>query len=346
MVQKNSNGKMNMPGYEQKVDAEKIAARNARILQEQREVQEEMRRISERAAQLEHAKKSVIEKTLPGPDQDKNFKSHLSAYAKGLRTAVKIQLISFAIGSGLYGVSATINEDDIDNAKDYYTAVAQALVKAPYATTHSYGQAIKNAYLFDGFSAEQGSSGTYQAVCGLIAMLIVIGGAVKSTQKSKDEIDADNWQRANYNRRQRDQHAKLVDYVYRNLETLTDYEYIRADDSIFGREPADKGVYAPGYREMYDVLQKYAMTLVPKMAEIDRHYFDNLVSGGLENANWDVANAIIAGHLKSHPEDYNEIIKIIDESTMDPALVKKYGKGKTVSFGAVQAMAQNNAKNK
>ena len=68
---------------------------------------------------------------------------------------------------------------------------------------------------------------------------------------------------------------------------------------------------------------------------------ENLLNGGLENANWDVANAIVAGHLKSHPEDYNEIIKIIDQATLDPALVKKYGKDNVMSFGAASAMMQS-----
>ena len=74
------------------------------------------------------------------------------------------------------------------------------------------------------------------------------------------------------------------------------------------------------------------------MSELDSQYLENLLDGGLETANWDVANAIVAGHLKAHPEDYNEIIKIIDESTMDQELVKKYGHGQVMSWEAAQVM--------
>ncbi len=93
-------------------------------------------------------------------------------------------------------------------------------------------------------------------------------------------------------------------------------------------------------RKILKCYSECGYTLLAKMSEMDRGYIENLLSGGLNNANFETAVAIIEGHLKSHPNDYAEIISIIDEATLPPEIVKKYGKGKTVSFGA--AMAMNN----
>jgi len=96
--------------------------------------------------------------------------------------------------------------------------------------------------------------------------------------------------------------------------------------------------YGVNVEHMIYSFKDYAAKLVSKMSEMDRGYLENLLKGGLENVNWDVANAIVAGHLKAHPEDYNEIIKIIDESTMEPKLVKKYGKSGIILPAAAQTM--------
>ena len=80
--------------------------------------------------------------------------------------------------------------------------------------------------------------------------------------------------------------------------------------------------------------------MVESLSAMDRGYFDNLAAGGLDKAKYETCVAIIAGYLKSHPKEYNNVIAIIDEATLPEWIKKKYGKGKTISFGAAQAFAQ------
>ncbi|MDE6478388.1 MAG: hypothetical protein K2L94_04035, partial [Alphaproteobacteria bacterium] len=175
----------------------------------------------------------------------------------------------------------------------------------------SYGQAVKNAYLFDDF-IHGNPGGTWQAIAGLIAILVTLELARRKTKDKFDDIPSV--------KREKDARNKYIHDIYSQLEMLKDYG-VRTDDVISS-------------------LRGYAVKLVTKMSEMDRGYLQNLLNGGLENANWDVANAIVAGHLKSHPDDYNEIIKIIDAATMDPAIVKKYGRDGIMSWGAARAMMQ------
>ncbi len=86
------------------------------------------------------------------------------------------------------------------------------------------------------------------------------------------------------------------------------------------------------------VHQQCGELIISKLSAQDRGYIENLLSGGLNNANFETAVAIIEGHLKSHPDDYAEIISIIDEATLPRDIVEKYGAGKTVSFVAAHAM--------
>ncbi len=78
--------------------------------------------------------------------------------------------------------------------------------------------------------------------------------------------------------------------------------------------------------------------IISRLSELDRGYLENLLSGGLENVNYETAAAIIAGHLKAHPKDYAMITKVIQEATLPREIVKQYGDGKTASFAVAQAM--------
>lgn len=80
--------------------------------------------------------------------------------------------------------------------------------------------------------------------------------------------------------------------------------------------------------------------MLESLSAMDRGYFDNLAAGGLDKAKYETCVAIIAGYLKSHPKEYNKVITIIDEATLPEWIKKKYGKGKTISFGAAQALVQ------
>ena len=81
--------------------------------------------------------------------------------------------------------------------------------------------------------------------------------------------------------------------------------------------------------------------MLASLSKVDRGYFDNLAAGGLEKADYETCVAIVSGYLKAHPKEYNKVIAIIDEATLPPEIVKKYGRGNTVSFAAAQAMDFN-----
>ena len=97
----------------------------------------------------------------------------------------------------------------------------------------------------------------------------------------------------------------------------------------------DHGVDMP---QLIEDLTPSIKKILKSLSKIDRGYFDNLAAGGLDKADYETCVAIISGYLKAHPKEYNKIIAIIDEATLPPEIVKKYGKGKTVSFAAAQAM--------
>lgn len=80
--------------------------------------------------------------------------------------------------------------------------------------------------------------------------------------------------------------------------------------------------------------------IISSLSKLDRGYFDNLARGGLNKADYETCIAIVEGYLKSHPKEYEEIIKVIDEAVLPESIKKKYGKGKVVSFGGAQALSQ------
>jgi len=83
-----------------------------------------------------------------------------------------------------------------------------------------------------------------------------------------------------------------------------------------------------------------ATKMLESFSAIDRKYFDHLANGGFDKANYETCVAIISGYLKSHPKEYEEVIKIVDEAVLPEWIKKKYGKGKTLSFGAAKALSE------
>ncbi|MCQ2562502.1 MAG: hypothetical protein MJ158_02725, partial [Alphaproteobacteria bacterium] len=163
----------------------------------------------------------------------------------------------------------------------------------------SFGQAVKNAYLLDDW--RHGKGGVMQGICGLVSVLIAIGvGAdwASSTTKTNEEK------------------SNKAKYLLKELEQLKDY-----------------GVDTP---KLVKDLTPSIKKILEAFSEIDRGFFDNLLAGGLDKANYETCVAIISGYLKSHPKEYNKVVEIIDEATLPEEIKKKYGKGKTISFAAAQ----------
>lgn len=165
-----------------------------------------------------------------------------------------------------------------------------------YGDNMSYSQAIKNAYLLDDW--RNGNGGVFQGVCGLLSMVAALGLASSAgAGKAKSNFIKSR-------------------SIMLQLDELKQYG-IDANKLIKDLDPSVK-------------------KLISEMSEKDRGYFDNLISGGLDNADYETCNAIVSGYLKSHPKEYNEIIKVIDTASLPEELKKKYGK--MISFTAAQEM--------
>ena len=213
------------------------------------------------------------------------------------------QMALFLLGSFAWLTSHHHQGSQDDDV--FYTAADQEVADLSWeAPTYwiygdlSYKQAVKNAYLWDDF--RNGKGGLFQGVCGLLSILIAIGIGAKGL-KDTFKTNLEN--------------AK-IDFA--QLEQLKDF-----------------GIDA---KRLINEMEPFIAKLVSKMSEIDRGYFDNLLAGGLDKADYQTCIDIVAGHLKSNPEDYNKLVKIIDENTLPEKIRKKYGK--TISFGAAAAMRQ------
>lgn len=73
--------------------------------------------------------------------------------------------------------------------------------------------------------------------------------------------------------------------------------------------------------------------IISKMAESERIYFDMLMNGEIDVQNnksfYDMAVAIMEGHLKKHPEEFAQILQKFDERTIPQSLMNKYGNGRS-----------------
>lgn len=169
----------------------------------------------------------------------------------------------------------------------------------------SYTQAIKNAYAFEDLRNNKG--GTFQAICGLMSVLLALGYGIAGTRKKTKEHKL--WERSK--------------------EKLHLIEELK--------------IYGINANKLLTELSDINLQILEKMSEMDRDYLNNLLSGGLSGANSDIVNAIISGALRSHPEDYDKILQVIDNNTIPFEIMKKYG-DKTVSFYMASVMAEKKEK--
>ncbi|MBP5794851.1 MAG: hypothetical protein J6W41_02445 [Alphaproteobacteria bacterium] len=230
--------------------------------------------------------------------------SSFGSFLKGFASA---QTIAFVIGS----LSFLVFQGRLVTAEEQYEANAEHFGYGhvnydDYDDTYdsgiygdmSYGQAIKNAYLLDDW--RKGEGGVFQGICGMLSILIALGVGVSNAKEKNNEKN------------------RKASEILKQLEQLKNY-----------------GIDAPTLiKDLTPSINK----ILESLSKIDRGYFDNLIAGGLNKADYETCVAIVSGYLKSHPKEYNQVIAIIDEATLPPEIVKKYGKGKTISFAAAQAM--------
>lgn len=275
---------MKMPGYD---------AYKKQIEAEERREQSRLKRqrIERANEDLKRAKMEEIAKKVPGL----GFKNFLS-------NSFMVFVSTVIVGSFAWLTSSKegfhINLTNYDNFDDEETPSWTYDIYGDM----SYGQAIKNAYLWDDF--RKGNGGLFQGICGMISIALSLGlGGMLASIKNGEE------------KRQK------IESAFDQLEQLKNYG-VNAKKIMSSLEPAVRDV-------------------VSKMSELDRGYLENLLAGGLSKANYETVTAIVSGFLKSHPDEYNRIVQIIDEATLPEEVVKKYGKGKTVSFGAANVMMEN-----
>ena len=236
---------------------------------------------------------------------DKKMTTPLRA---GINAAIAVNILGFALGTLAYSGAKMPDFDKPVKWEDREPGITSAV----YGEL-SYGQALKNAYLLD--DMVHGRGGVFQGICGILVTLLSLGAGVGMYRSTISDR----------RRHQQDRHI-LLQRVVDNVDALKNWVSI------------DKDIL----RRILDSLDGFATELVTKMSELDRDYLDSLVSGRMNGVSYNIASAIIAGHLKSHPEDYVRLVSVIDEATLPQDIVKKYGRGKTVSFGAARAMKELN----
>ena len=207
-----------------------------------------------------------------------------------VRNFALVNSVALLVGSAAWALSR--HHEGTDDDTIFHTAADIETADFSYdSVTYgiygdmSYVQAIKNAYLWDDF--RNGKGGLFQGICGLLSILIAlicgVGGA-------KEAIDDKTY-------------LEKVRNIYKQLEILKDY-----------------GTDA---QKVMQNLEPMAKKLISKMSELDRGYFDNLLVGGLNKADYETCVGIIAGHLKASPEDYNKVVMVIDEATLPESIKKK-----------------------
>jgi len=77
--------------------------------------------------------------------------------------------------------------------------------------------------------------------------------------------------------------------------------------------------------EKNEEIKEEALYILKHLSKEDRGYIDNLLKGGLDDANYSTALAIILGYLEKHPEEYNKITEIINESDLPDSIKLAYG---------------------
>lgn len=167
-----------------------------------------------------------------------------------------------------------------------------------YGNDMTYGHAIKNAYLLEDW--RKGEGGVFQGICGLLSMAIAL---IIATRASAGKVK-----------------SNLIKSreILRKLDRLKEYG-IDAKKLIKDLEPGVDG-------------------LIYKMSEQDKGYFNNLIEGGLDKANYETCVAIVSGYLKSHPKEYNKVVEIIDKASLSNTTQNNHDQGKMISFIAAQEL--------
>lgn len=141
----------------------------------------------------------------------------------------------------------------------------------------------------------------------LTGICIVIGKNYKNLQEIKEKI-ADNRYGRRYN--------KVAEEA---VDMMMDLKDLAQELNLNDRDIETIVEMVPG--------------IISKMAESERVYFDKLMSGEIDiqdnKALYGMAVAIMEGHLRKHPEDFEQILAKIDQRTIPQGLMNKYGKGRS-----------------
>lgn len=288
-----------MPGFDEyQADLEK----KEQIAKEQKEL--EQRKAKEKQEAETKKKEEYIKYEIAQNQLDAKL-NIISQNDKSLMQ--KPQLASFAKGFfvssilGFLAGSVFFLLNDGRDSTDYPYGHEPGFTPHEIYGNMTYGQAIKNAYLLDDW--RHGKGGIFQGMCGMffVALSIIVGAGMA------EETGSDN-----------EKKTAKAKKILKELEQLKDYG-IDVSELIKDLTPSIK-------------------KMLVSLSAIDRGYFDNLATGGLDKANYETCVAIVEGYLNSHPKEYNKVIEIIDEATLPAEIIKKYGKGKTISFAATQKL--------
>ena len=136
--------------------------------------------------------------------------------------------------------------------------------------------------------------------------------------------------------------AGLIAYflaVYIGMQSSKRLEKQRASDILTRIDNLKMGM-GLGVQRLFKELGPNIYKIVSSLSEIDGGYFGRLVGGKLEDTDYETCVAIIDGYLNAHKDEYEEIIKIIDEAVLPESIKKKSGKGKTISFNAASKLTE------
>jgi len=81
-------------------------------------------------------------------------------------------------------------------------------------------------------------------------------------------------------------------------------------------------------RDIETIVEKVP-DVISRMSEAERIYFDMLMNGEIDIASnksfCDMAVAVMEGHLKTHPEDFEQILQKFEPKSIPQSLMNKYG---------------------
>lgn len=295
---------MEMPGYKKKQVAEEQAKKAIERATKQKAETERLEKIRAAAQKLENDKKSAIESALKKQGAYSNTRKIAGFTLGGAIGATKGAVaplgVSVLAQATLLLLGSAVWTLGLFLSEDMSNVYPHLdFSEEKNWVDQSYGDAMKDLWFMNKLATLP-----KERMVQIIALFATVG-LIYSIVRLNKEVKKDK----NF----------TIDQLYLHSETLKQY-----------------GLSSKDIEECY---KRCGDLIISKMSEMDRGYVENLLVGGLNNANYETVVAIVEGHLKAHPDDYQQIIQIIDEATMPPELVKKYGKGKTISFGAAQVMS-------